>query len=901
MQLTRRRRSLLITIGAAVAFVAVSSVAAVRWMRAGATYKPGEDVEGVTADLARTLPLDYPRVQFTDVTKAAHIDFRHFDGKRGSWLPEDMGSGAAWGDYDGDGWEDLVVANEAGSIDRSDDERRRSPARLTLYHNEHDGTFRDVTDRAGLDLRGSLMAVAWADYDGDGHLDLVVTAYGHNTLYHGNGDGTFTDVSAQSGIGAPEGFWAGAAWGDYDKDGRLDLFVTGYVKFSKKSTTTGVSGKYDVENPSSINPLAFPPERNLLFHNEGNGTFTERAAAAGVADLDGRGLSASWVDLDEDGWLDLYVANDVSRNALFRNRGNGTFQEMAEVAHVSDYRSSMGIAVGDWNGDGAQDLFLTHWLAQGNALYDNQLHRRQEGGTKRAPLGFMDEADRYGLGQQSLDFVGWATSFIDYDNDGRLDLFVVNGSTLQRRDDPSSMVPMQSRLFWNRGTKEGFFDVSLVGGRYFGGQYVGRGAAFADYDNDGDIDAFVVNHGANGVLLRNDGGNKNSWLGVELRGAKGNRQGLGATIRVVADGVAQVRQVGAQGPYLSQNSPIETFGLGTHTRADTVEVRWLDGTRDVRVGVTAKQRLVIAEGSAAMAVSSEREVQIPRLASLARDDSSLSSRQGVSALQGLTPSHGLAQSAPPTAAVVVGMTDRERVQRFWTIYREASAYRIAKDAPRAAATYARALELNPRHEDALYYMGSMRVELGEFSGAADAWRRLLAVNPNSARTHSQLGALYSCLDEGALFQLDSAELHLQRAHEINKEENGPLVRLAEVALMRGDRASAQRDLTAVLRNDTGNATAHFYMGYLALRNKDLARAREELGRAAKAPLTPPRPPGAASGEGDVKAGAKMNHESVRCDQLRAAATKARELGDKIDPVERYRALESALTVARRRG
>jgi Flp pilus assembly protein TadD len=198
-------------------------------------------------------------------------------------------------------------------------------------------------------------------------------------------------------------------------------------------------------------------------------------------------------------------------------------------------------------------------------------------------------------------------------------------------------------------------------------------------------------------------------------------------------------------------------------------------------------------------------------------------------------------------------------------------------------------------------MGSMRVELGEFSGAADAWRRLLAVNPNSARTHSQLGALYSCLDEGALFQLDSAELHLQRAHEINKEENGPLVRLAEVALMRGDRASAQRDLTAVLRNDTGNATAHFYMGYLALRNKDLARAREELGRAAKAPLTPPRPPGAASGEGDVKAGAKMNHESVRCDQLRAAATKARELGDKIDPVERYRALESALTVARRRG
>jgi len=200
LQLTKRRRLLLVTMGAAVAFVAVSSVAAARWMRGGPTYRPGEDVEGVTAELARTLPADYPRVQFSDVTKAGHIDFRHFDGTRGSWLPEDMGSGAAWGDYDGDGWLDLIVANEDGPIDRPDVARRRSPARLTLYHNERDGTFRDVTDRAGLDLRGSLMAVAWADYDDVGRLDLVVTAYGHNSLYHGNGDGTFTDRSAESGI-----------------------------------------------------------------------------------------------------------------------------------------------------------------------------------------------------------------------------------------------------------------------------------------------------------------------------------------------------------------------------------------------------------------------------------------------------------------------------------------------------------------------------------------------------------------------------------------------------------------------------------------------------------------------------------------------------------------------------
>jgi enediyne biosynthesis protein E4 len=874
MQLTRRRRLLLITSGGAVAFLLVASLAAARWMRAAPSYRPGDDVEGVTAELARTLPPDYPRVHFTDVTNAARISFRHFDGKRASWLPEDMGSGAAWGDYDGDGWMDLAVANEAGSLDRPESERRRSPARLTLYHNERDGTFTDVTARAGLELRGLLMAVAWADYDSDGHLDLLVTAHGHNALYRGNGDGTFTDRSAASGIGVPNGFWAGAAWGDYDKDGRLDLYVTGYVVFTQKSKTAGISGKYDVENPASINPLAFPPERNLLFHNEGNGSFVERGAAAGVADRAGRGLAASWADLDEDGWLDLYVANDVSRNALFRNRGDGTFEDVAEVAHVSDHRSSMGIAVGDWNGDGAQDLFLTHWLAQGNALFVNQLYRARPTGS-RATLGFTDAADRFGLGQQSLDFIGWATSFIDYDNDGRLDLFVVNGSTLQHRDDPTSLGAMQSKLFWNRGPTQGFFDVSPVGGRYFQTQYVGRGGAFADYDNDGDVDAFIVNHGARGVLLRNDGGNRNAWLQLQLRGTKSNRQGIGATVRVVSGGTAQVRQVGAQSPYLSQNEPIETFGLGARARADTVEVRWPSGARDLRVAVAANTRLVIAEGGATAAKESGPAT-------------------GDSAAAGRVPSGGASATPAPTE-------DRDRVRRFWTIYREASAQRIARQSQLAAATYARALELNPRHEDALYYAGSMRLETGDYAGAADAWRRLAVVNPASARTHSRLGALHACLDRGAPFQLDSAEWHLRRAHELNKEENGPLLRLAEVALMRGDRASARRELAPVLKTDVNNAMAHFYMGYLALRDKDLPIAREELRRAAKAPLSPPLPAGAASGEGDTKAGARLSAESARCDQSRAAARRARELGAAVDPVERYRELEAVLTAARRRG
>ncbi len=836
--LTSRQRKIRATVAWTAAFATIAGFAAWRMLARSGTYRPGESVEGLTADLARALPADYPRVVFTDVTKAAGIAYSNFSGKRSSQLPEDMGSGAAWGDFDDDGWMDLAIANEVGPLDMTDAQRLASPARARLYHNNRDGTFTDVTEAAGIVFRGWGNGAYWADYDNDGRIDLLLTAYGHSVLYHNEGGGRFSDRSAPTGIGAASGYWTGAAWGDYDRDGLLDLYITGYVKYSKQPIANA-PGVIEIENPASINPASFPGERNLLFHNTGHGTFTERAVVAGVDSPTGRGLSASWVDLDGDGWLDLYVGNDVSDNFLYRNKHDGTFEDISHASRVADYRSSMGIAVGDWNGDGRMDLYLTHWLAQGNALYDN-VPPFGPRTAKSSPVIFVDESDRYGLGQISLDFIGWGTSFIDYDLDGKLDLFVVNGSTLQRRDDPTQLVPMHSQLFWNRGPEEGFFEVSPVSGDFFHRLLNGRGAAFADYDNDGDVDAIVTSNGGPAHLLRNDGGNAKRWLQVDLRGTKSNHLGLGARIRVVAGGKSQVRQVGAQASYLSQNAPTEIFGLGSNEGADTIEVIWPGGARDVRTGIRANQRLRVVEGD------------------------------------------------------VAAVSDRAGLDKFWSLMREATSQRIAGEYARALETYQRALVLNPRHGDALYYAGNMQLELGAYIEAAASWRKQIANDPSSARALSQLGALYLCIEPGAPLILDSADVYFRRAHEINKEETGPLLRLGESALVRGDLARARQYVNTVLATHSASAPAHFYTGYLALKQGDAALAEREYGRARALPLA--AAVAGATNEGDTKSGAAMRAATQRCTALRRLSEE-RTPGSMRDA---YRRLDSVLTVARSR-
>lgn len=825
---SRRKRLAAVTAGGALLFAATAAVLISAGLRRGDPYRPGEEVEGLTADLARDLPADYPRVAFTNVTDRAGIRFRHFSGRRSSQLPEDMGSGAAWGDYDGDGWIDLYVVNHAGPLDLTPAELAASPARGALYRNLGDGTFREVAEAAGVAFRGFGMAAAWGDYDGDGHIDLVVTAYGSNVLYRNLGNGTFRDVTAEAGLDGPRGFWAGASWADYDRDGDLDLYITGYVRYDRDHAAA-TSTQYDVETPVALNPSAFPPERNLLYRNEGDGTFTEVAEAAGVAGMEGRSLSAAWTDLDEDGWPDLYVANDVSDNVLYHNRRDGTFREISHEAMVADYRGAMGLAVGDWNGDGDTDLFVTHWIAQENALYDNRIREHFESldAPPRNRLHFMDVADRRGLGQIALDFIGWGTSFLDYDNDGRPDLLVANGSTFQQPGAAHRLIPMRDQLFWNRGPEEGFYDVSAAAGPYFAETHVGRGAAIADYDNDGDLDVFIVNHGGRAVLLRNDGGNRNRWLQVRLEGARGNRQGIGARVRVVAGGRVQLHEVGAQSSYLSQNSPIAHFGLGDRESVDTLEVRWPSGLRQTFPGVPTNRLLRLAEGE---------ELR-----------------------------EAVASAAEPA-------TDRDRVLRFWVLLRQATAHRVAGRVEDAERAYAAALELNPSHEDALYYLGGMRLDRGDFEGAAAAWERLLDVNPRSGRAHARLGALHACLAPGAPFDPDRAEAEFRAVLAINPEQTGPLLDLATVALARDEGDAARQHLDRVLASDPHSALAHYLGGFLAWRKGDRAEAAARFRTALESARGAP-PPAGFAGEGDTRQGQ---------DPMLAASTPCREVAREAD-------------------
>lgn len=831
---TRREKRMAWTLGGALAFLLLAVGAL--WLRQprAEKYVPGQETEGISDALARDRPADAPPVRFSDVTADAGIDVRHFDGVRSTQLPEDMGSGVAWGDYDGDDWPDLYVVNTTGPLGMDPAALAASAATNRLYRNRGDGTFEDVTEGAGVGLRGIGMGASWADFDEDGDQDLFTTSYGLNHLFRNDGDGLFTDVSDLAGVGGREGFWSGAAWADYDRDGDLDLYVTGYVLYEYDPADLARSSEqYGSMTPATLNPSSYRPQPNLLYRNRGDGTFEEVADEAGVANAAGRSLSSIWTDFNEDGWPDLYVANDVSDNALYLNLGDGVFRDVSHDSWVADYRGAMGLATGDWDNDQDLDLFVTHWIAQENALYNNLLRDTADtgGATEAAAAGdsasagwspprFRDEADRFGLGQIALDYVGWGTGFFDYDNDGRQDLFVVNGSTLQQPEDSQRLVAMRPLLFWNQGAA-GFFEVGEASGEVWSEARVGRGAALADYDRDGDVDLFIVNHGAPPQLLRNDGGNAANWLIVRLQGTA-PRNAVGARVTVAAGDHRQTREVQAGGSYLSQHALEVHFGLGEAAEVDSLEVRWPDGSVETHAGIAANQLILLAQGAA------------------------WRSMPGLPARSADAPSR--AAAAPAARATLT----REQLRRFWEVHREAKRVMKAEgDWHAAADLFRQALALDPDHGDSLYFLGNALIELEEFPDALAQFEHLVAVNPQSLRGWLQIGAIRASPDAGALFDLALAEAALRRAIAVNPEESGGLTRLGAVQLARGELEAAAESFAHVRRLNPQVVEPFYLAGYIAWRQGNDQAAADML-RSAVALGIPPTPVQGVAGEGDTK-------------------------------------------------
>jgi hypothetical protein len=478
------------------------------------------------------------------------------------FLPETMGPGVAFFDYDNDGWVDIFMVNSGAA----DFFQPKTPLKNALYKNNRDGTFTDVTDKAGLAGGKEFgMGCAIGDFDNDGYQDLLVTAYGKCTLYRNNGNGTFTDVTAKAGVAAP-GWTTSAVWFDYDNDGKLDLFLCSFVEFSLKSNI--ICGDNKLGKRFYCIPRVFKPTPNFLFHNNGDGTFTEVSAGTDIHKALGKGLGVVATDVNNDGLLDLFVANDTVQNFLFMNRGKGKWEEiglMAEVGYSSNGtpRSGMGVDAADINGDGRQDLFVANVDQEMFSLYRNDGNET-----------FTDVAASHGVAQATRLLSGWGLKFFDYDNDGLVDLFLANGHPDDMIDQYSQQVHYKEPLllFHHDGTK--LVNISAQAGPAFQTSFPARGLAIGDYNNDGRIDVLVGNNGGAPLLLKNNAGDGNHWLGVKLQGAGCNRDAVGATITWSAGGVKRSRFKSSGGSYLSAHDVREVLGVGPAAKIDWIEIKW---------------------------------------------------------------------------------------------------------------------------------------------------------------------------------------------------------------------------------------------------------------------------------------------------------------------------------------
>jgi enediyne biosynthesis protein E4 len=531
-------------------------------------------------------------LQFTDVTAQAGITFKHNSGAFGKkYLPETMGSGVCVFDYDNDGWQDILFVN---SMDWPD-HKSATKSYPALYHNNHDGTFTDVTKEAGLDIEIYGLGCAIGDYDNDGLPDIYITALNGNHLFHNLGHGKFRDVTAQAGVSDP-GFATSAVWFDYDNDGKLDLFVSHYVDWSEaKDQYCTLDGK----KKSYCTPQAYKGQSNALFHNKGDGTFENVTKRAGLYDPTSKSLGIALLDYDNDGGIDLFVANDTEPNKLYRNNHNGTFTDVAVLSGVAlsetgRPRAGMGVDAADYDGSGQQSLLIGNFTNESMSLY----HADGSG-------LFTDEAARSGIGQMSIQSLTFGCFFFDYDLDGWPDIFAANGHVSDDISVVQANVKYAQRpsIFHNLGNGK-FGEVTKSLGPALQKEIVGRGAAYGDFDNNGDLDLVITENNGPARLLRNDGGAENDVLRVKTVGTRSNRDGIGAKVTMTTNrGAHQIQRVKSGSSYLSQSEMILTFGLGKpdEGRLIALDIAWPSGAKQSLKNIKSNQQITVQENKGIIA------------------------------------------------------------------------------------------------------------------------------------------------------------------------------------------------------------------------------------------------------------------------------------------------------------
>ncbi len=529
------------------------------------------------------------QIQFRDITVQARIQFVHNNGAFGKkYLPETMGPGVAFIDYDGDGWPDILLVNGEDWPGH-----KRTTSTLKLCRNNHNGTFTDVTTKAGLALSLFGMGAAVGDYDNDGHDDVFVTALGQNHLFHNNGNGTFTDVTKVAGLWGPDEFSTSAAWVDYDRDGKLDLIVANYVQWS---IDTDIRCTLDGTHKSYCTPESYKGSSARIWHNLGNGKFEDATRKSGLYDPSSKSLGVAILDFNNDGWPDLLLANDTQPNKLYLNKGNGTFEEKGVAAGIAFSedgiaRAGMGVDAADYDRSGHASLIISNFSNQMISLYHNEGNGL-----------FIDEAPRSEVGRNSLVTLGFGCFFFDYDNDGWPDIFIADGHIEDQIERVQKRVKYAepSHLFRNLGGGT-FQEVTESLGAAFAAPRVARGAAYADINNDGALDLLVTTNGGKPHLFQNSGVTNNS-LRVRLVGTKSNRDGIGAVVRITSGkGEKQWQMLRSGSSYLSQSELALTFGLETQTKADTLEIQWPSGQLEKLSNINGGQAVTIEEGKGVVA------------------------------------------------------------------------------------------------------------------------------------------------------------------------------------------------------------------------------------------------------------------------------------------------------------